>query len=90
MGQKNTKDRMTQPEFGSGNVFQEPLCLLDSDRETGKFNIHFNVLEQIEKIDQQLNTIAIAGPYRSGKSYLMCRLAGSNKGKIKLFRNRIE
>jgi ribosome biogenesis GTPase A len=37
-------------------------------------------LDQISKIDLPLVVVAVVGLYRTGKSYLMNRLAESNKG----------
>jgi predicted AAA+ superfamily ATPase len=62
-------------------VFQEPLCLIKNEAD-GSFSIEEDVLNQISQIDRTVNVIAIAGPYRSGKSYLMNRLARNKHGKM--------
>lgn len=82
MAEKNMPRTMTALKRDCGNVFQDPLRLIDSDAHTGKIQINWDVLEQIEAIKKQLNVISIAGRYRSGKSYLMNRLAGKKKGRI--------
>ncbi|KAL3871943.1 hypothetical protein ACJMK2_039915 [Sinanodonta woodiana] len=65
--------------YESYQVFQEPLCLIDSDKD-GKLMVVDDVLNQISQIPKQLNVVAIAGLYRTGKSYLLNRLAQVNKG----------
>jgi ribosome biogenesis GTPase A len=42
------------------------------------------VFDQIAMIDWPMVVVAVAGLYRTGKSYLMNRLAGSNKGNLKV------
>ncbi|KAL3871957.1 hypothetical protein ACJMK2_039929, partial [Sinanodonta woodiana] len=66
--------------YESCQVFQEPLCLIDSDKD-GKLMVVDDVLDQIAQIPKQLNVVAIAGLYRTGKSYLLNRLARGNKGR---------
>ncbi|KAL3871953.1 hypothetical protein ACJMK2_039925, partial [Sinanodonta woodiana] len=63
--------------YESCQVFQEPLCLIDSDKD-GKLTVVDDVLNQISQIPKQLNVVAIAGLYRTGKSYLLNRLAQVN------------
>ncbi|KAL3871960.1 hypothetical protein ACJMK2_039932, partial [Sinanodonta woodiana] len=63
--------------YESCQVFQEPLCLIDSDKD-GKLIVVDDVLNQISQIPKQLNVVAIAGLYRTGKSYLLNRLAQVN------------
>jgi ribosome biogenesis GTPase A len=43
------------------------------------------VFDQIAKIDWPIVVVAVVGLYRTGKSYLMNRLAGSNKGNLKVY-----
>ncbi|KAL3871939.1 hypothetical protein ACJMK2_039911 [Sinanodonta woodiana] len=65
--------------YESCPVFQEPLCLIDSDKD-GKLMVVDDVLNQISQIPMQLNVVVIAGIYKTGKSYLLNRLAQVNKG----------
>jgi GTP1/Obg family GTP-binding protein len=48
--------------------------------ETGALSICEDVMKEISTIEDTVNVIAIAGPYRTGKSYLMNRLAGVKRG----------
>ena len=64
------------------SVFSGPKCLVDTNTETGKMEIQQAVLDEIMAVEQQLNVIAITGLYRTGKSYLLTRLAGEYKGML--------
>ncbi|XP_053401589.1 guanylate-binding protein 1-like isoform X1 [Mercenaria mercenaria] len=55
------------------------MCLI-STSEDGKLQVEQGPLKQIKQIDVPLVTVAIAGLYRTGKSYLLNRLAGSSSG----------
>ncbi|XP_053389023.1 guanylate-binding protein 1-like [Mercenaria mercenaria] len=75
-------DTLAQPDVqqpSSLPIFQEPMCLI-STSEDGKLQVEQGPLKQIEQIDAPLVTVAIAGMYRTGKSYLLNRLAGSSTG----------
>ncbi|XP_060552248.1 guanylate-binding protein 6-like isoform X1 [Ruditapes philippinarum] len=69
-------------------IFQHPMCMISAVSEKNKIGeetkIHLKseekVFDQIAKIDWPIVVVAVAGLYRTGKSYLMNRLAESNKG----------
>ena len=66
------------------DLFTEPVCLIDTD-DTGKLKVDDNVVAALQtKLDDRrhLVVIAIAGLYRTGKSYIMNRLAGKSSGKF--------
>ncbi|XP_053386759.1 guanylate-binding protein 1-like isoform X2 [Mercenaria mercenaria] len=60
-------------------IFDKPMHLIAANIE-GMFEVNEEALTQIKKIDSPLVVVSIAGLYRTGKSYLMNRLAGSNTG----------
>ncbi|KAL3836665.1 hypothetical protein ACJMK2_022087 [Sinanodonta woodiana] len=60
-------------------VFKEPLCLIESDHD-GTLCIKTEVLDQITLLEKKLHIVTIVGLYRTGKSYLLNRLAGANRG----------
>lgn len=66
-------------DFENEEIFVRPMCLINSTKDRG-FYIEENVLRQIQKIDVPLVVVAIVGLYRTGKSYLMNRLAGVSAG----------
>ncbi|XP_060561117.1 guanylate-binding protein 1-like [Ruditapes philippinarum] len=66
-------------KYGNLKVFQGPLCFIRNDK-TGGLSICSDVMEEIATIEDTVNIITIAGPYRTGKSYLMNRLAGVKRG----------
>ncbi|XP_075422694.1 guanylate-binding protein 7-like isoform X2 [Ascaphus truei] len=56
-----------------------PVCLIENSPE-GKFVVGPTAKEILSKITQPVVVVAIVGLYRTGKSYLMNKLAGVNKG----------
>lgn len=48
--------------------------------ESGKIHLNRFALESIAKIRRKIAVLAIAGPYRTGKSFLLNRIAGHQKG----------
>ncbi len=61
-------------------IFEEPRCLIDTSDEGGLQAVQ-EYIEELKSLDKPLVIIAIAGLYRTGKSYLMNRLAGKTEGK---------
>ncbi len=61
-------------------IFQEPQCLIETEPD-GQLKANVKVLKELEQLDRPCVVIAIAGLYRTGKSYLMNRLAGSTTGE---------
>lgn len=69
-------------------IFQHPMCLISAESEENEdgeetkivLKKEPNTFEQIEKIDRPLVVVAVVGLYRTGKSYLMNRLADSSTG----------
>ena len=62
------------------SIFFEPKCLVEST-PLGVPAINQDVLRELQKLDKPVVVVVIAGPYRTGKSYLMNQLAGHNAGK---------
>ncbi|XP_052760026.1 guanylate-binding protein 1-like [Mya arenaria] len=61
------------------SVFKKPQCLITA-REKNILAVCDDVLEEISRIDKPCVIVAIAGLYRTGKSYLMNQLADAQKG----------
>uniref|UniRef100_A0A8C0ZRE8 GB1/RHD3-type G domain-containing protein n=1 Tax=Castor canadensis TaxID=51338 RepID=A0A8C0ZRE8_CASCN len=55
-----------------------PICLVENMRE--QLMVNSEALRILEKISQPLVVVAIVGLCRTGKSYIMNRLAGQNSG----------
>ncbi|XP_014635399.1 PREDICTED: guanylate-binding protein 6-like [Ceratotherium simum simum] len=64
--------------MASGPNMMAPICLVENNNE--KLSVNQKAIEILEKISQPLVVVAIVGLYRTGKSYLMNRLAGQNDG----------
>lgn len=60
-------------------VFQHPMCLVRTDGGN-KLKIEDKTVDQINQISWPLIIVAVVGLHRTGKSYLMNRLALSEKG----------
>ncbi|XP_053376109.1 guanylate-binding protein 1-like [Mercenaria mercenaria] len=65
--------------FNRQSVFEEPQCLISVD-EAGSLNVDEKIAKEIEIIDVPVSIVAITGLYRTGKSYLLNRIAGCPKG----------
>lgn len=63
---------MTQPQMA-------PICLVENHNE--QLSVNQEAIEILDKISQPVVVVAIVGLYRTGKSYLMNRLAGQNHGE---------
>ncbi|XP_053388180.1 guanylate-binding protein 3-like [Mercenaria mercenaria] len=61
------------------DVFKRPMCLISTGTKN-VLSIEEDVLGQISRIDWPLVIISVVGLYRTGKSYLMNRLAQANEG----------
>lgn len=58
---------------------EAPICLVQNWEE--QLTVNPEAIRILEKISQPLVVVAIVGLYRTGKSYLMNRLAGQNHGE---------
>ncbi|KAJ8332793.1 hypothetical protein SKAU_G00416890 [Synaphobranchus kaupii] len=66
--------------MSSGTVtMAEPVCLIENDKD-GNLRVVPQAVEILNQIDQLVVVVAVVGLYRSGKSYLMNKLAGKRKG----------
>ncbi|XP_068100136.1 guanylate-binding protein 3-like [Hyperolius riggenbachi] len=58
---------------------EAPLCLVEN-LEDGKFQVNPQAADILAKISQPVVVVSIVGLYRTGKSYLMNKLAGVQRG----------
>lgn len=63
----------------SQSTMEAPICLVQNWKE--QLTVNPEAIRILEKISQPLVVVAIVGLYRTGKSYLMNRLAGQNHGE---------
>ncbi|XP_047418130.1 guanylate-binding protein 5-like isoform X1 [Sciurus carolinensis] len=64
--------------MASDMVMPGPICLIES--KEGQLMVKQEALEILSAITQPVVVVAIVGLYRTGKSYLMNKLAGKKKG----------
>ncbi|XP_036774263.2 guanylate-binding protein 6 isoform X1 [Manis pentadactyla] len=64
--------------MASGPNMTVPICLVENNHE--QLSVNQRAIEILDKISQPVVVVAIVGLYRTGKSYLMNRLAGQNRG----------
>ncbi|KAI7792073.1 guanylate-binding protein 1 [Triplophysa rosa] len=57
----------------------KPVCLIDTTSD-GKLCVQQSAVQILQKIEQPVVVVAVVGLYRTGKSYLMNRLAGKQTG----------
>lgn len=65
--------------MASGPIMMAPICLVENNNE--QLSVNQEALQILDKISQPVVVVAIVGLYRTGKSYLMNRLAGHNHGE---------
>lgn len=63
-----------------------PVCLIENTVENGKATLVVNpeAIKILSKIQQPVVVVSIVGLYRTGKSYLMNKLAGAQRGEYQL------
>lgn len=71
---------MSNPNCTKMKIEESPQCIIETGKD-GKFHIVDNILQELKSIDTRLVPIAITGKYRTGKSYLLNRIAGVKYGK---------
>ncbi|XP_057569681.1 guanylate-binding protein 4-like [Hippopotamus amphibius kiboko] len=64
--------------MASGSTIMDPICLMKN--QNNQLRVNPKALKILDQISQPVVVVAIAGLYRTGKSYLMNRLAGQNHG----------
>ncbi|XP_040589366.1 guanylate-binding protein 6-like [Mesocricetus auratus] len=64
--------------MASGPQMMAPICLVENKKE--RLSVNQKAVEILDEISQPVVVVAIVGLYRTGKSYLMNRLAGQNHG----------
>ena len=65
--------------MASGPNMMDPICLVEN--KNAQLSVNRKALQILENISQPVVVVAIVGLYRTGKSYLMNRLAGQNHGE---------
>ncbi|XP_063069103.1 guanylate-binding protein 2-like [Engraulis encrasicolus] len=58
---------------------QRPVCLVDNGPD-GNMSVQQGALQKLQQIQQPVVVVAVVGLYRTGKSYLLNRLAGKQTG----------
>lgn len=61
-------------------AMEKPVCLISTDSE-GQMFVVKEAKEILDGITQPVTVVSVVGLYRTGKSYLMNRLAGQQTGK---------
>ncbi|KAG8519479.1 Guanylate-binding protein 4 [Galemys pyrenaicus] len=64
--------------MASGSIMTAPICLVENEKK--QLRVSREALRILETISNPVVVVAIAGLYRTGKSYLMNCLAGQNRG----------
>nr|XP_010589617.2 guanylate-binding protein 4-like isoform X1 [Loxodonta africana] len=68
----------SQETMAFKTIMEAPICLIENQNE--QLMVNPNALKILDKISQPVLVVAIVGLYRTGKSYLMNRLAGQSHG----------
>ncbi|RXN37090.1 guanylate-binding 1-like protein [Labeo rohita] len=80
-GNEKPKKSMAQDEASASLsvTMDKPVCFIDTDSD-GKLCVQQSALQILQQIQQPVVVVAVVGLYRTGKSYLMNRLAGKQTG----------
>ncbi|RXN37828.1 guanylate-binding 1-like protein [Labeo rohita] len=80
-GNEKPKKSMAQDEASASLpvTMDKPVCFIDADSD-GKLCVQQSALQILQQIQQPVVVVAVVGLYRTGKSYLMNRLAGKQTG----------
>ncbi|XP_050980250.1 guanylate-binding protein 1 isoform X4 [Labeo rohita] len=62
-----------------GGLMSAPVCLIEND-ENGKLRVRKEAKDILDGISEPVVVVSVVGLYRTGKSYLMNRLAGQQTG----------
>ncbi|XP_052387402.1 guanylate-binding protein 1 [Carassius gibelio] len=62
-----------------GGLMSAPVCLIEND-ENGKLHVKKEGKEILDGIHEPVVVVSVVGLYRTGKSYIMNRLAGQQSG----------
>ncbi|XDV27831.1 hypothetical protein PO909_031307 [Leuciscus waleckii] len=62
-----------------GGLMSAPVCLIEND-ENGKLCVRKQAKDILDGINEPAVVVSVVGLYRTGKSYLMNRLAGQQSG----------
>ena len=65
---------------GDLRLIKEPMCLVGTD-SSGRLVVVEEVAQELAQLDKPCVVVGIAGIYRTGKSYIMNRLAGHSSGE---------
>ncbi|XP_078073377.1 guanylate-binding protein 1-like [Mustelus asterias] len=65
--------------MNSDTYMQNPMCLIENTQH-GKLVINEEALQLLSNIKERVVVVSVVGFYRTGKSYLMNRLAGKTHG----------
>src|SRR6218665_3510262 len=65
---------------GFDYAWKEPQCLIESSKDD-QLEVNQETLSMLQKITDSVVVVGIVGLYRTGKSYLMNRLAGQPHGQ---------
>ncbi|XP_066434051.1 guanylate-binding protein 3-like [Eleutherodactylus coqui] len=60
-------------------MMDSPVCLIENTKK-GKLTVNEEAIKILTRIKQPVVVVSIVGLYRTGKSYLMNKLAGAKKG----------
>lgn len=66
-------------KYRSLKIFNAPVQLISSD-ETNRLQYNEEAMAELYNVNHNVNVVAVAGLYRTGKSLLLNRLAGVDKG----------
>jgi hypothetical protein len=64
--------------FNSKNYIEKPIHLV-SINSFGKLVLHYEAINHLKTLKSPISVLSIAGPYRTGKSFLLNSLISSSE-----------
>ncbi|KAM3142083.1 hypothetical protein pb186bvf_005737 [Paramecium bursaria] len=75
----DNNESINVPYFPNKVTQIDPILFIDID-EDGRFLISKKAVQYLQQIQNEISIVSIVGPYRTGKSFLLNRFAGVQRG----------
>ncbi|XP_016150663.1 guanylate-binding protein 1 isoform X1 [Sinocyclocheilus grahami] len=76
--QLHKQEELQRPSMSKSRLMSSPVCLVEN--VNGSLSICKHAIEFLSRINEPVVVVSVVGLYRTGKSYLMNRLAGQQSG----------
>lgn len=74
----NKQEELERDSMSNARLMPSPICLVEN--VNGSLSACKDAIEFLSRIHEPVVVVSVVGLYRTGKSYLMNRLAGQQSG----------